>query len=524
MDQFEQTAEAAMKQAESAQTHEWRQPDPIIKTLPEVEPLHEAMLPDSMRAWIIDEAVRMNCPIDFVAVPALVLAGSLIGNRCNMQPKKNDVGWLLPANLWGGVINRPSVLKSPAKNAALRPLKPLEARAMEEHAQDIKRYRAQEASYKAMSEAIKRDMIKLASTGKQVKPTDTMLQLETKLAALEEPVQKPLKRYRTSDSTIEKLADLQKESPNGLLVDRDELMGLIASFDKDGREGDRAFYLEGWNGNGSFTVDRIKRGTTIIEKLCISVFGTTQPDKLQKYIYRASHQFENDGLLQRFQLLVYPDAPEPKLVDKAANEDAYKKVEDIYERLATESPEAWGAKEVEGSGYVIGFTDEGYEIFCEWYDSLSQTLKHEDDPLLQEHFGKYRSLMPKLAFIFHVLEGERSDVGDSCARKAAAWCAYLESHARRIYSMGRNAEADAASLITRKLAKGELVDGFTVRDIRQKGWALLRDNKAIEAALELLVDAGWIHPKPIDLTAIGRPTARYSINPHIGGKHEPLAE
>ena len=126
-----------MKQVESVKSHEWRTPDPIIKTLPEVEPLHEAMLPNSMQAWIVDEAHRMNCPVDFVAIPALVLAGSLIGNRCNMRPKKNDNGWLLPTNLWGGVIGRPSVLKSPAKNAAFRPLKPLEARAMEEHAQEV---------------------------------------------------------------------------------------------------------------------------------------------------------------------------------------------------------------------------------------------------------------------------------------------------------------------------------------------------------------------------------------------------
>jgi hypothetical protein len=523
MDNAEVIAKEAVQGAEAAKLHEWRQPDPIIKTLPAVVPLPEAILPESMRTWIIDEAARMNCPIDFVAIPALVLAGSLIGNRCNIQPKKNDIGWLLPANLWGGIIGRPSVLKSPAKNAAFRPLKPLEASAMVEHEQNVKQFRAQEASYKATAEAIKADMKNVASSRKKPKPTDSMLQLEAKLTALEEPVQKPLKRYRTSDSTIEKLADLQNESPNGLLVDRDELVGLLANFDKDGREGDRAFYLEGWNGNGSYTVDRIKRGTTIIEKLCISVFGTTQPNKLQKYIYRASHQFENDGLLQRFQLLVYPDTPEPKLVDRAADEAAYQEVEAIYKRLATESPDEWGASEV-GGGYVLGFTTDGYDVFCEWYESLTQILTREDDPLLQEHFGKYRSLMPKLALIFHVLEGERSDVGDSCARKAAAWCAYLESHARRIYSLGRNAEADAALFITRKLAKGELVDGFTVRDIRQKGWALLRDNKAIEAALELLVDAGWIHPKPIDLTAIGRPTARYSINPHIGGKHEPLAK
>lgn len=517
MDTFYKTAEDGMNQAEERQSHEWRQPDAIKKTLPDVVPLSASMLPESMRAWIVDEATRMNCPIDFVAIPALVLAGSLIGNRCNIRPKKNDTGWVLAANLWGGVIGRPSVLKSPAKSAVFRLLRPLETRAMEEHEQEKKRYRAAEASYKATSEAIRNDMKAIASTSKKTKPSDSMLQLETKLAALEEPTLKALKRYRTSDSTIEKLADLIKESPNGLLVDRDELVGLLATFDKEGREGDRAFYLEGWNGNGSFIVDRIVRGTSIIERLCISVFGTTQPDKLQKYIYRATHQLENDGLLQRFQLLVFPDTPEPKLIDLAADHEAFESVQAIYERLAEQSPEAWGAAPTDDGSYVIGFSPEGYELFCEWYESLTHTISQEDDPILQEHFGKYRSLMPKLALIFHVLDGEGGDVSVLSARKAAAWCAYLESHARRIYSLGRNAEVDAALMIIRKLTKGEVVDGFTVRDIRQKGWSLLKDNQTIESTLELLTNAGWIRPLPIEIISGGRPTTRYTINPLIRG-------
>jgi hypothetical protein len=94
-----------------------------------------------------------------------------------------------------------------------------------------------------------------------------------------------------------------------MLVLRDELVGLIASWDRDGREGERTFYLEGWNGYGSFDTDRIKRGTIFIPNLCISIFGGIQPDKLIVYLEQASKALSNDGLLQRFQMLVYPDYP-----------------------------------------------------------------------------------------------------------------------------------------------------------------------------------------------------------------------
>ncbi len=64
------------------------------------------------------------------------------------------------------------------------------------------------------------------------------------------------------DTTVEKLGELLNQNPRGLLLMRDELSGLLRTLDKPGREGDREFFLEGWNGTGSYTYDRISRGTT----------------------------------------------------------------------------------------------------------------------------------------------------------------------------------------------------------------------------------------------------------------------
>ena len=49
--------------------------------------------------------------------------------------------------------------------------------------------------------------------------------------------------------------------------------------------------------------------------MCVSILGGTQPDKVRGYLYQARQ--ENDGLLQRFQLLVYPDtAPYGGMIDE----------------------------------------------------------------------------------------------------------------------------------------------------------------------------------------------------------------
>jgi Protein of unknown function (DUF3987) len=101
----------------------------------------------------------------------------------------------------------------------------------------------------------------------------------------EEPV---LRRYKTNDTTVEKLSELLLQNPQGILINRDELSGWLRNLDKQGREGDRAFYLEGWNGTGSFDVDRIGRGCLHIPALCLSILGTIQPGPLSSYVWAAT--------------------------------------------------------------------------------------------------------------------------------------------------------------------------------------------------------------------------------------------
>jgi len=143
------------------------------------------------------------------------------------------------------------------------------------------------------------------------------------------------KRYYTQDATIEKLGELLQENPTGLLVLRDELAGWLRTMDKQGREGDREFYLESWNGNGSYTFDRIGRGTIHIPAVTLSIFGGIQPGKLKAYIDGAIDGAAGaDGLLQRIQLLVWPDElPEWKRSDRYPDGKAKDRAYQIFQNL-----------------------------------------------------------------------------------------------------------------------------------------------------------------------------------------------
>ena len=216
------TAGATAGEAEPEQA-EWPEPELIRNELLPVAPIHEEMIPEPLRPWLVDVAQRMQCPVDFVATAAIVLVSSIVGTACGIRPKQLD-DWLVVPNLWGGVVARPSMLKSPAIAEGLRPLARLEAAAKDKFENGSREREADFASFKAKREAIKQDMVQ-AAKGKpsRGKVLDEDL-LRRQFADLEEPSSTTLRRYKTNDSTIEKMAELLRDNPRGLMLFRDELV------------------------------------------------------------------------------------------------------------------------------------------------------------------------------------------------------------------------------------------------------------------------------------------------------------
>ena len=55
--------------------------------------------------------------------------------------------------------------------------------------------------------------------------------------------------------------------------------------------------------------------------------------------------------------------------------------------------------------------------------------------------------------------------------------------------------ARPAKAILARIRRMEIADGFTLRDIHQKGWANLSDRDQVKAGLELLTDLDWLAAK-----------------------------
>ena len=490
----------------------WPHPQPIkVDLLP--APLFDAhaLLPDTLADFVLDEADRMPCSPDYIAAALIVSLGSVIGARCAIKPKRRD-DWIVTPNLFGGVVGDPSAKKTPAIGTVMRFLDRLEAKEAEKHVEEMKVHEAEMAAFEARQAALKSSMKKAASgRGDGLKMDAAVADLQ----GLEAPEEPRERRFKSNDATVEKLGDLLTHNPAGMFVFRDELIGLLSSWEKEGREGDRAFYLEGWNGMGSFNIDRIARGSLHISNLCLSVFGGIQPDLLAKYLLGIVSSLDNDGRIQRFQVLVYPDPVAWEWRDRYPVRGAREAVRDLFGRLAVFDPEQDGAAPADDFVKLphFGFEASAQEVFIEWSGELHrQRIADERNPLMQQHFGKFEKLFCALALILHLAEGRIGPVQGDTALRAAAWCQYLEGHARRIYGLVEAAKVTSACMVGRRLAEGKLQDGFTARDVVRKGWSGIGTTMQAETALAILEEHGWVQSADTE-DQPGRPTTRYYINP-----------
>lgn len=363
----------------------WPEPEEITTTLLPVEPVDPELIASPLRPWLVDIAHRMQCPLDFVAAAAMVVAGALVGAGCGIRPKQKD-DWLVIPSLWGGIVGRPGSMKSPALAEVLKPLSRLETEAKEAYERAYAYYEAEREVFRAQKEALKAAMIQAAKG----KSESNLGNLKAEYQALEEPTPPIWRRYRTNDATIEKMAELLEENPRGILLFRDELVGLLTSWDREGREPDRAFYLEAWNGYGSMTVDRIGRGTVHCENMCVSILGGIQPAKLMAYLLQAQSDLQNDGLFQRIQVLVYPDESDTwQLVDEYPDVEARERAYRVFKKLAEMDFTEHGARQPQnGKIPYFHFDGQAQELFNEWLETLQAKLKQDEPPVLIEHLNK----------------------------------------------------------------------------------------------------------------------------------------
>ncbi|MDY6830985.1 MAG: YfjI family protein, partial [Thermodesulfobacteriota bacterium] len=488
-----------------------REPEPLPDELLPVAAFDFDLLPDALRPWAADICDRMQCPPDFVGAGIMAALAGVIGRKVAIRPQART-DWAVVCNVWALIVGRPGVLKSPALEQALAHVKRLAAIAADQHQEA-------EAAFQIESQAAKLKKEAAEKSARQTLAKNPDADLKTVLA-VDEVAAPQLKRYIANDTSPASLGELLRQNPNGLLVFRDEVVSLLKSLDREGQEEGRGFYLTAWNGDSPYTFDRIGRGLNLhIPAVCLSVLGGTQPGRLSEYIRQAvKGGAADDGLIQRFGLLVWPDTNGKwQDVDRWPDTDAKNRAFKVFDYLDSLDPLEIGAQqdtdqegEAEGPPF-LRFEPTALEHFQEWRGNLEKRLRGELHPALESHFAKYRKLIPSIALICHLADGGTGPVTEKSTLRALAWSEYLESHAQRAYGSVSQPEISVAKAILRRIKKGDLPGSFGSRDVWRPGWAKLTDRDQVKEALRLLEDYNWITRERIEGTG-GRPKTIFHVN------------
>lgn len=436
--------------------------------------LDDQLIPEPVRVFINDGARRLQCPADYIFAGLIVTISSLIAINCRVQVAQNDHEQVITPNLWGMIVGGQGIRKSTGVKKSTNLLAPLEEEALHIFQQEMDLYdlEKEEASKNGKKDKIFR----------------------------KKPV---LKRFTINDSTVEKISEILAESPNCKLLFRDEIIGFLDGLEKDKNKTDKAFFLEAWNGNSPYLVDRIQRGSMRVSNLCLSIIGTIQPTTLSNYFSKFFTGIVNDGFIQRFQILVYPDTSNRKIkiIDEIPNQAGLERVNSIIRKLsANDFLEGVDPERKSSGAYNFKFTQEAQKIYNQWFEDLMNLeIPKEEDWYLKEHLLKYSSLIPSLALIFHLINTAEEKVENRISLEALEmainYSKYLKAHAKRIYAhcnRSKKSDPNIILLLLNKIKDGQLGKIFSIRDISRKEWSGLKDQKAVTNAVNTLEEEDYI--------------------------------
>jgi hypothetical protein len=415
-------------------------------------PLPSNTLPKVIEAYAIEQGKLMGCDPVGMAMAALSVAATVIPDSVQLQVMRHG-NFKQSARLWVALIGGVSVMKTPVILEATRELRNIDQNLSRAYASEMAAYAAMSAEEKRNTEA----------------PRHTRVRLE--------------------DTTTEAAAVIIKDSPEGVLLSRDELSGWFGSLGKysggnRGASADRGFWLQAYNG-GYYSYDRVKRGSHIIENLSVNVLGGIQPTRIQA----VADEGTDDGLIQRMIPVILQDSV--LALDAPLSPEALQ-----YDDLI---------KTLHGSPFQardLRFSDQAQEV---QYSCARRHLGLRDtfasfNSKLAEHFGKYDGMFARLCVVWHCIEHfeKRQLPGEITAETAKRVAKFMEEfmlpHAIAFYVnvLGLSDNSDqllsiASYILTHK------PKNVTNRDIQRSSSSMRGlDRQEAERVFHQLQTLGWV--------------------------------
>lgn len=449
-------------------------------------------LPDVVRRFVVDGAEAMGCDPCFIALHALAVLASAIGNTTRVQLKKS---WSEPALLWCMVVARSGTMKTPAMKYVMRPLLDLQRSAMSEHKTASDDYRIALTKFEAELAAWKSE--RLGDPPLRPEPPSP-------------------KRLVVADSTSEALAAILEKNPRGILAAMPELGALVGSFGRysRGRTADMSAW-QSMHDADTLIVDRktSEKPTIFVPYAAVSVTGTIQPATLERAF---DPQLREAGLLARFLLAIPPTSP-ALWTDADVPDDVRDGFASVIKALL--AIPLMQDNNGDPSPRDIPLVADAQPVYMAWHDQhVRQTADLDGD--LAAAYAKMKGGCARLALVIHMAALASGDtdtdpppISVSVVRSAIRLAEWFKSQARRAY--GRFRETDE------ERERRELVEWIerrggttTVRELTHSGPHRFRNATDLaQTTLNDLTGAGhgdWEYPPPSPKG--GRPTKRFRLN------------
>ncbi len=355
------------------------------------------VFPKSLQHIVQEYSRVTGAPACFLGGAMLAVAGVALGNSAHLTYGNYSANGVL----FLCVIGRRGTGKTHPIDFILRPLKEID--------------RVMWKTYKE-ERAIWLEQIKLKPKSKEP-----------------EPAQPPLST--TTDTTPEGLISLHENNPKSLLIHRDELSGLVESFDQYSKGGEAQKYLQIWNGS-PVSVTRKSSGTTRIDKPHVSIIGGIQPELLPKL---AEKSRISDGFLDRFlfcypsQCIAQPDSME--VVDSIAWKNCIIAMHTIEPCKNTETGEQ--------SPIILRLSEKARDVLAANSESLRGMINSSIDDFENPSGGiaaKLRIYQYRFALILHGIRYgcgmicRFSEVDEESARGAVLLSEYFLNTALKVHS------------------------------------------------------------------------------------------
>jgi len=345
-----------------------RQPTPAapIPTSPEF-PLH--IFPPDVAAYVRESALAARSPQEMVAAPLLAFTGAVIGRQLRLTVAP---GWEERPVLWMATIAPTGSGKTPALEAARRPLDILQHRA-------VAAWESAQSAPDILRRGPQRDEPHVRSA------TDPSADPATEPAFLD--------RLYTTDITTEALAIDLLHSP-GLAIVRDELISIIRAMDQYRTRGgdDRQKYLSLWS-HQPLAPSRKSSRPIFIQHPVVCIVGGIQP-----LVVPGLQSRDEDGFIERF-LPIVPDTtpaywPEEGEAVAPSAATALDPVVALFARLRTLS--------INPEGLSIPGQLAGFPIWRTWYNRNVDQQQASPTPL-HGFYQKLPSHVARFALVLHAL-------------------------------------------------------------------------------------------------------------------------